>query len=557
MDKQAQQFTPEEAKKWIVQGPQRFSPQGSFDAARRFFQVWNKKKGRGASKDVIADEPLRCTIWRDRAMNYEKLLQDLLTDAIPAYASALQQVYPELQKAAETNPELERRLKIVERITGTREPLVPEMKGEWEHETQKLELEPAGKTIQPATKIVSKYFYKTLEAVPALQQKFVELAAKEIYTNYEAGAGGYWAGQTTKKEPRKLLTFFLMSDPYPYLRSEPLRPDGSTYTKETKEELCNDWGGKTSEENPAPGKSMGKKVSTPFASYKCPNGSVIVRNAENPDYDFAVLTGPEARDPKLQKEKVSELLSKTRTAALFDPTFFLGKNVFQSPLTGISDKGVSLYGLANAKIDESDRDLTKLPDAGLFWVPKRGLPKSLSAAPEEKINVTPGGKFQLPPKQQTLTSGLIEVFGQSTEDGGIWVDDEGKMYDTMQELLSVYDEKNKLAIETVLPNAIEAMIRDDLEGAVLPDAPMYDVEEEPEAEEVEEVEEPEAEILYPWQETEDEEEEELAALPLAAQKIERLIRLANTLDSKGHCEEANVVDEVIKGLVEQMTRQNR
>ena len=555
MDKHAQPYSPEEAKKWVVEGPERWDPKEGFESARRFFQVWNKKRGtKRASKRILADEPLRCTIWRDRAMDYEKLLQDLIAEALPAYGKALEQVLPELERAAESNPELKRKIAVIQDIisgqTGKR------LKEDWEHERYKLEQEPKEKKIQPATKLVAQYYYKALEAVPALQKKFVELVAKDIYTNFEAGAGGYWAGYTTQKEARRLLTFFLMQDPYPYFRSEPLRPNGEKYTKETVGELCSDWGGgKSSEENPAPGRALSKKVATPFTTYKCPNGGAVVKNSENSGYNFAALTGPEAGDPKLQGEKLAEILAKTRTAALFDPTFALAKNVFKSPDTNYKDKGITLNRLVSARIDESDRDVTELQDGGLFWVPKGGLPKPMKG-PDESVKVQPSGKFQLPPKEQNLADGLKQVFGQeaSSEESGTWIDDQGKAYASMEQLLAAYDKEREEAAEQILPKSIAEAVRDDLEGAIIPEAPMYDIEEE--ESETRPVEEDEEEkIIYPWDQQE-EEEEELVALPLAAQKIQQLIRLANTLDSKGLSEQANVVDEVIRGLVDKMTRQN-
>lgn len=553
MDKRAQPYTPEEAKKWILESGERWDPKTSLEAARKFYQVWNKKKGRGASRTLLPNEPLKCTIWRDRAMDYERLIQDLIHEALPSYAAALNEVYDELKEIAKTDSSVARKLRIVDKIlygdiVGVkRYPLADWLDVEHKYEEEKLFYEPKQKKMQPAAKIIPKYYFEILESVPGLQQKFIELIAKDLYTNYKAGAGGYWAGQTTTGEPRRLLTFYLMEDPYPYFRTNPVRPDGTPYTKETKPEVCADWGGKTSVENPAPiGKATSKKVTIPYTTYTFPTCEVIVKNDENPSYDFAKLSHEEIDDPKLQKERVADIVDRTRQASLFDPGFHIGKNVFQNPETHYENRGIKLTHLPYVNIHPSDRDLTKLPEGGLFRVPPQGLP---AEKPTFKKTM-PSGKFRLPPEQATLSHGLLEVFGQEgeLEEGGIWIDDQGRAYDTVDELLATYEAEREELLDQQLPEMLKGAIIEDLEGEALPEVAdetsVYEVEEE----------EPVEDKIQQMDVEDWEVQEEEQTLPLAAKKIERLVQVANELDNKGLTKQANIVDGIIKDLFEQMTR---
>jgi len=546
----------QEAKEW-VKPVESWESETREAASRRFFQVWNKTMGigRGGSErsgsSILSEVPLKCTVWRSSVRNFETILNDLIMQEkeglIDTYTRGLEEIYPELQAQANTNPQIEQILLSVNALLG---------KGVYEHQSLREELKQhleQGKEKQrarersPAEEVV-KAFYSGLKAFPALQKKFLERVVDIKYVDLEGklgkGSGGYYTGKSYAggtMRPNRLLTFYLMKDSYPYLKARPTsNPD----------QIVKDYPNGNTPDSPIKGKAVlgAKKTFDRVSSYTLSGNIVIyVENEQNPDYDFMSIAQNEALKQTETKKKLQQKVMDLQKQSMFENAF-LAKNVLeQSP--GFEDKtiapGISVLMLGREgegfDINDDERDLTKKEDGGLFWVPKSGLPKQVEKAPQKEEKPTYRFKTEsLPPSKNLFAHSLQEIFAQETADmSDLWVDDQGNMYDSMDDLLHEYENDAQQKGMSNAKEILEKIIEKDLTTGPKSPLPSFAPEIEPEI----------ADALPP--EGVEVPEEELV---LAAKHIIKLVRIANQLDNKGCHREASMVDDAARYIIERLIK---
>jgi len=521
-------------------------------AARHFFQVWNTLRGKGVDSYIQANEPLRCSVWRYRVLNFDRILQDLMKEEglIPYYTRAFETIYPELESRAQSDPALARRLQELDTIMGKGHsefaPLTKRLTETQERTETKIQEQTYERNISSAEDVIH-LFYKALDRFPALQEKYLNMIVDDAYTDFERKVGanvlktGFYAGSVKvrgESKPNKMLTFYLMQDPFPYLESVPVKATGERY--KNVDEILADYPQGAPAESPIKGEPLpgGSKTVQQFFVLKSPKGTFYVQNAQNPKYDFTTFDSMQVRKQEGVKTQVRKMVQDLQKQALFGKVF-LGKNVLQeSP--GFEDKermpGISLLDVGEMpgrEITEEERDLTQMQDGGLFWVPQKGLPNPLKKKePEEKGPYRLKGNL-LPPSKQLFAQALTEVFGQATSD--VWVDEQGGTFDTMDELLQAATMRDWEEAKPHLRNLVKGYVHHDLmRPASVPQQVRKPV--------------PSKKILTPtFQEEEMEEtevpEEEMA---LAAKTITRLVKIANALDQRGLHKEADLVDNIVQ-----------
>lgn len=606
MTKFAQQHGAEDAWRWVETQQTKFDPNLWRDMSYRFFQTWNGTDERGVVTDLAPEVPIRCTVWHMRTMFHNRLFTELVKQFLPSAMRAFKEILPSLIEKAKEDPQLRSRLESVKEFLGEGERYPQDIaekakykvkekvlekrvrERQWREEQQAWEThrelgDPGPKPKRPPQRetgaVGVKTIWNNLRAFPELQKEFIQFVSQDAYTNFQKESAGqilrgfYQGARKSGGQyyPRRLLTFFLMQDPYPYIESIIVKPDGSRYegaAKEKLQALVEDYAGKTSEENPAraAAKEGGKKTFKEWERKKSPGGLVVYQNAPNPDYDFVRLNVDQLNNPEQIKKHVRDLVQKLKTQAMFTSPFYLAKNVADKA-QGLKDQnenpvaGIELYMLGQEErgivIPPEQRDFTKLKDGGLFHIPEGGLPRPIES-PEEKREkrkrgrprkdrlVDEHGRLIIPPPTASLIDGLREVFGQEIVDeseAGFWIDDQGEVFDTMDQLLDNRElELTKQLIEE-LPNMMPQLITDyfnDLpsEGAV--EQPTY---EEPEYEQ-----EPAYEFYRHTQEPQYQEEEQ--PLPMAARHVMRLVRVAQSLDNKGFINEAIFIDDLVSEIID-------
>ena len=545
----------QEAMKWL-KPEEHWEPEYREKASRRFFQVWNSQKGTRSDSFIKANAPLRCTVWRSSVRKFDEILNDLILrdkeGLIDTFTRGLEEVYPQLESQAKTNPQLQEQLYAVDALLG---------KGRYEHEGIKTKLlhlqeietqkEAPSKKRSPAESVV-RAFYDELNAFPALQKKYLEAVTDLKYIDVEGklgrGVSGYHTGTSSiggAMRPNKLLTFFLMKDPFPYIASKP---------KGTVEEITKQFPNGNQIESPMEGTPGTKKVFSPISTFPLPGGAKLyVQNQKNPDYDFVTINPHEALKQADAKRKIQQKVIELQKQSMFENTF-LANNVLQNS-QGFEDKGlvpgISILHLGresdNFDISDDERDLTKLDKGRLFWIPESGLPQTAEkpvatpTTPEGKNTFTWKGKeAQIPPSKNLFSHSIASVLAQSVELEDMWFDDKGEEYDSMEQIEEKYQqdaiEEGKSHMKEMIGSILESILS---QGAKAAPAPV------PEVEPVEVPEEEEAEIVQMPQEEEVLEEE----LSLAAKQVSRLVRIANLLDNKGFSQEADLIDNIVRDII--------
>jgi hypothetical protein len=529
-------------------------------ASRRFFQIWNAIRGGGAHQRtdsfIKPNAPLRCTIWRASVRKFDEILADLILrekeGLLDTLIQGLEQIYPQIEAQAKSNPAL---LFDVNALLG---------KGRYEHEGLKPKLltmkeeeeqreqsraETPGRKKSPAEEVV-RAFYAGLKAFPALQKKYLEAVTDIKFVDVEGklgkGVAGYHTGTSYaggRQRPNKLLTFFMMKDSYPYLKSRPAKPPA---------EIAKEFPNGNQPESPMEGVPVpGQKTFDAVQEYGLPGDATLyVQNQKNPDYDFITVDAHEAAKQADTRRKLQQQAIELQKQSMFE-NVYLAKNVLQdSP--GFEDKklvpGISLLALGREgkgyDVKDEERDLTQLQDGGLFWVPEKGLPKPEQPQPPAQNKFIWKGKEATLPPSKNLFAQSMEIIAQAVGMDDIWVDDKGNEYNSMEELLSKYEEQE---IQEGLPHAkeiIKDILDKELSRGVKAPAPIPI----PETEEVEEPVEEEVDVL---QVPEYEEEPELA---LAAKQVIKLVRIANQLDNRGFSKEADLIDDIVKDIIKRSTR---
>jgi len=575
----------ERAKEWVTQTPEKAKQEGFYEqeqkaASKMFFQAWTTARGKGRSANIMYDEPLKITVWRSRSVDHTAFISQIMENMLPYYVAALRAVYPELQQQALGNSksarDLKQRLTLVDRLIG---------EGSYEHESLQIGVEKAWEEKERilqekkdqggSTKRLNserdaiEAFYSGISSFPGLQQNFLEHIVEQAYTDFSKAHTG-----TTGRYPNALLTFYMMDNPYPYLVSSPAEC-------KTQAELEEKYPDGTTEENPAPGVALADKRPT-FEAFRNLADKWFVQNVPNPDYkpiqygtsQFPI--GPKGEESL--KNDVADRVSDLMEKAMFTPNFYIAKQVTSADFgdqpgirlqdLGKEKKGIVIPGSA-LKPSEStwipnveERDITSSPSGGLFT----GEPPERKEKIVEEVKKKPSGKFTLPkgypkisskesliktPKQQIRPSAdifsraLIETFAQ-TAGGDLWIDDGGKIYDSMEQLLQ-QDQSGEEMDEVAFRAAIkEAVVQDLGSGLAAPQPeapevqPTFDIVEEEDFEE--------ENVIQLPQEQEDE------VLAPAASKIKRLVALAEQLDKQGLTKQADRVDQQIQNLLDKMSK---
>jgi len=537
------------------------------EASHRFFQVWNSgsdtAKGVKASATISANNPLRCTVWRSSVRKFDEILSDLILrdkeGLIDTFIRGLEEVYPQLEAQAKTNPQLQEQLLQVDVLLGKgryeNQGLKTQLLNKHEEEIQRATSK--GKKDSPAEGVIIS-FYGALEAFPVLQKKYLEAVLDLKYIDVEnvlkKGTGGHYTGSTITsqgvKRPARLLTFYLMND-LPYFASLP---------KESMAELMKKFPEGNQPENALEGvrDPKEKKTSDPWSKYPMPNkgeARIYVQNEKNPNYDFVTFKPGEILKKDEVKRKAQQKVIELQRQSLFG-NVSLASNVLQNS-PGFEDKkgmpGISLLHLGQESmgfdIDENERDLTKLDKGGLFWVPEKGLPlRETSISPvkskEEKDDkyVFPEKEARMSPSRNLFSHSIEVVLAQIAEMKDLWFDEEGKEYDSMEQIEAKYQQdiinEGMSHLEEDLKSILESILS---QGArVAPILKTPEIETEPVEEETEEE---LADIIKMPQE---EEEKEFS---LAAKQVIRLVRIANLLDNKGFSQEADLIDNIVRDII--------
>ena len=292
---------------------------------------------------------------------------------------------------------------------------------------------------------------------------------------------------------------------------------------------------------------------------------VKIKNVRNPKYKATIV-------PSYEPDKLAEW-KKNKAQEVFNFAFSeqrLGKNV--SPLgnlvfeAGITketdptlkpDRGVYFPEVA-AEIEESikrGREAEKtMPKSKQERLLSKFPPKDLERVREKMRRELSEGE---PPIQASYSSRLLEAslnafllkYAQSAEASDIWVDSQGRTFNTQQELVAANAPVwNMIDILESFPQAIEM-----LEGwlaaaapeATAPSEPVLPAEKPlPKKEEPKKLELMTPTKVAPTEEVLEEEE----VLAPAAQLLTKLVKLAAHLDSKQQYEVADRVDQIIKKL---------
>lgn len=555
----------EEREDWESEPPEQ--------AARRYFQLWTSTKGLGANPFIRANTPIRCTVWRYRKLRFETILFDyLLKDSeglVGSYTRAFSAIYDELSRQAETDSELEKRLEQVDALLG---------RGEYEEESleklirQQYE-EAAGLESErdvSAAEDAVKLFYGALEAYPQLQKEFLSEIVDDTYTRFSdivKRTGGWHTGTSSaggETRSNKLLTFFFMEDPYPYLETIPVKRDGTPYT--SPEELFADYPEGNTEETALPGQALegGEKTFDQYMVLLTPdNDPLFIRNELNPDYQHVTISVKEAQKQSDARAKLRAKVNDLQKMAIFED-IYLAKNVLSENAMGFEDReevpGISLLHLGREgeeqfDIPEAERDVTGLEDGGLFRVPdeSKGVPKHIpwpERGKEKKKFTLKKKESWMAPSKDLFAQSLQERFAQEASMPALWIDDQGKVYDSQQELEAAYAAEDVLPSEEEIKAQIEQYVVQQLTigaPAVAPTRPSPYQPVTPTAPEVQETYEPSE-----YSVTEEQEE-----LPLAARQVMRLVRVANQLDKKGFHKEATMADQLASEIVGQLFQKVR
>jgi len=469
-------------------------------AARRFFQIWNEVRGgsRGAgyrkNRELVGGKPLKCSIWRHRVPNYAAIYTEIIRDNIVKnYFTALEKIYPQIAK--EIDP---RRLTQLEFILGLggKASLSKQVDDEFEKA-------PTYKVPEGSRSV--EIFYKEIEKFPKLQEIFLKQVIDDVFTDYtqKNRIGGYNPGEIMlkhKMRSNQLLTFYLMKDAFPYLDSIPV-------DHKSIEELKAAFPQGNPQAEPLNGveDGSGEKTYNEVTELQDEENPEIrwwVKNVRNPDYDFVKIDNEEIANSNMLARRKREIAHGIHDASLFTPNFFLAKNVF-SDIPGFEKaQGVRLMDLgfesAGKDIPDERRDLTdssQYPDAGLFFIPKQGLPqgKALPAKEVPEQLTLPVAPPAAPPAAPTAAMRTLYrskngnktnrniVIAQAAVE--MWIDDQGNEFGSQEEIEETYtNDVHQAFLEGELKNVIEEVVRKDIkertDGIVLPS--LDEKKEEPE-----------------------------------------------------------------------------
>lgn len=560
-----------EAWEWIEQIPEEmeeaeaetgWNPEERERGARRFFQLWTTPKGRGYAAYIKPNVPIRCSVWRYRKLRFEGIMDEIIfkdpQGLVASYMRGFDEVYEEAMRLAEEDEDLAERMEQVNVLLGRRG-MGPGLAARIEKEREEAEEQVTLRDISAAEDAV-RYFYSGLENFPALQKKFLSEVVNDRYTRFDdpkKRTGGFHTGTARAggtMRSNRLLTFFLMKDPYPYLQSFPVKEDGSRYTAD---ELRAEFPEGNTPETALDGEPRkgGKKLFSELGYVEPLN--IYFRNARNPDYDFMTITTAEARKQAQARSMLRDKVNDLQRLALFQG-IYLAKNVLEDS-EGFEDReetpGISLHHLGAEgglyDIADHERDVTTLEDGGLFWVPGGELPKPVKKKTEEKEEKKTFKGFkkkeswQSPPKD-LFAQAIFDKFAQEFESlDEMWIDDEGHEHPSMESIIDKYDREAVTGLpEGQIKKEIEDRVLRELgasapkPGMGMPISQPYEVTTT--APEVQETQTPE--------QYEAEEEE----IPLAAKQIVRLVRVANQLDKKGLHAEAIFVDRLAGEIVNKL-----
>ena len=557
MKKEAQQSA---AWQWL-QPEEHWEAETREKASRRFFQIWNGIRGGGAHQRtesfIKPNAPLRCSVWRASVRKFDEILADLILQdkegLLDTFIQGFEQIYPQIEAQSQSNPALKAALFELDALLGKgryeQEGLkvdIFRMKEQEEAQEQTRQETPGARKKSPAEEVV-RTFYTRLKAFPALQKKYLEAVVDTKFIDVEGklgkGIAGYHTGTSYaggKQRPNKLLTFFMMKDPYPYLVSKPTK---------TPAEIMNEFPNGNQPESPMEGVAVpGQKIFNAIQEYGLPGDATLyVQNQKNPDYDFITIDAHEAAKQADTRRKLQQKAIELQKQSMFE-NVYLAKNVLQNS-PGFEDKkvvpGISILALGRESggfdISDEERDLTQLQDGGLFWVPEKGLPK----AEQPRSSVQPKfiwkGKEATIPPSKNLFAQSMEIIAQAVGIDDIWIDDKGNDYNSMEELLSKYEEQE---MQEGLPRAKEA-IRDILDKELSRGAKaLMPVPAPAPVPETEEVEQPVEEEVLQMPEYQEEPE-----MSLAAKRVIRLVRIANLLDNKGFSQEADLIDNIVRDII--------
>lgn len=573
------------AQEWAVQTPEQAHEEGFYAdeqeaASRRFFQAFTQTRGKGVNPKITSGDPVKISVWRARIMDWDVLVRDIMEEILPFYTKALEAVYPSLQEKAAQDPALAKRLTKLDIFLG---------KGRYEHEGVKDKLEHRYqeetqkelKRNTSPTKNVVKTFYASLADFPGLQEDYLKRVIKDVYTQYDSSVGskGFYTGTSRvggEDRANKLLTFFLMEDPYPFLVSNPVTAEGEPYTPD---KLIEDFPEGTSQEEALQGQATNKKTFQQFRKLKIGGVEWYVQNERNPEYNFVSYDRNDVlpRNMAQTKRDLADKVMDLKEQAMVTPNFYLSSNVTSTPdLQG--QPGVRLQDLGRegegeeANIPGStgskgwqegveERDVTQSPTGGLFYIPEGGLPQPKEEAPARETKRREGprkfklseteGFFKAPTaniKSSIADEALLTVLAQEGADD-VWIDDKGNTYDSIDQLLERYERDAIAQIDDVLPTLLAEAIQADLAGGqpipdeVAPEQPDIEVQDD----DIEDS-EPDNITQLPVQQ---EEEQELA--PAAAQ-IKRLVALASELDEQGLTEQANQIDLIVQNVLDNLSQ---
>lgn len=558
MRKKAQEGTRPEAWDWLEEDDT-WNPEVREQASRRFFQVWNAIQGTDmenptprTAPNLQAKAPLRCTVWRGRVRDFRKILFDLILKQpeglLAAYERGFEEIYDDLVAQAQNKDyAAQSALEKIDAFLGR-----GTYRGEGaRRHIQTTEQESAGKergrNIASQRAAVEEFWGK-IQHWPALQKKYLDRVVEDVWTDFSK-RGGYDTGVSKaggELRTNRLLTFYLMKDPFPYLTSVPtIKPNEITEsnTPETAFE------GKALKGAP--------KTIQEYTVYKPGGLTVYVKNELNPNYDFIRPTAAEIGAGKATVNKIREKVIELQRQSMLGSAY-LAANVLEDSPAFEGLPGISLLALGREgtmDLSDHERDVTKLRNGGLFRVPEGGLPEEKKYYPrllskkKQRPKAAPAQKSEDSWEYKSrgmFSQSLIEVFGQQASMPDLWFDDHGNNYDSMEDLTAAYA---KEAWDAFWPNAkkyIREIVLQDLGPGMATPMPSNIVQMPTSVPEVQEVQED-----FQKQEEEPASEEQL---PVAARHVIRLVRVAEQLDVQGFHKEADKVDDIIRGIISQLTQ---
>jgi hypothetical protein len=563
MRKRAQEGSQSEAWDWLKPDTS-WEPESREQASRRFFQVWNGIQGRSMDQprlrtvpQIRANVPLRCSVWRGRVRNFRGILADLILKQseglLASFERGFEEIYDDLVAMASGDTAAQQMVERLDYFLG---------KGAYSGESlrQRLQMtveEAAGRikerNIAEQRAAIDK-FWNALQPWPSLQKKYLDRVVEDAWTDFEK-RGGYDTGTSIaggEMRTNRLLTFYLMKDPFPYITAVPIISPKEITESNTPETALE-------------GKALkgAKKTTREFTVYAPGEGiTVYVKNIPNPDYDFIRITPREVGTQQATVEKIREKVIDVQRQSMFGKAY-LAANVLEDSPAFEGLPGISLLELGREStydIADHERDVTKLKNGGLFRIPEGGLPKEKEYYPkllsEEKKQqkagpkTEPSGeKFQFKSRASLFSHSLQEVFAQEVVMPDLWFDDEGNNYSSAEEIIEIYAKDAWDAFWPKAKDMLRSIIEQDL-GEITPTPGQVVQMPAPVPEEVHEIQPVEDYYTLEQEEVPASEEQ----LPVAARHVIRLVRVAKLLDAKGFYKEADKVDDITRDIIAQLTQ---